>query len=162
MWIVPTLLVLSMDWNSLLGWSKATQEMAQYPDARLYKAASKLKPEERPTVPVSLYADPEKLYQEYLQPIGGGRPTVGNIGFTSPDKKRIFINGNYKKLGNSSVLAAKLAHEQVHVGQEVQDEIPAYEKDLEVLKRLVGRNDGDLIATQDYLGALKRFRSVGK
>jgi hypothetical protein len=139
-----SLLVLSMDWNSLLGWSKGTQEMAQYPDARLYKAASLLTPEERPTVPVSLY--------------GGSEP---NVAYVPGDKKGIFVNRNSRRLKDPNVLAAKLAHEQIHVNGE-NDEIPAYEKELGVLRRLSKKNNGDVAATQGYLDALKRFRSIAK
>lgn len=124
--INPFLLVLSMEWASLLGKSIGTQQILQYPDARLYKAATLLKPEDRPTIPVRLYDDPDKAYA----PLGRkGNPRAR--AFTMPDRSAIHVYRKNPDFNYPHRLAAILAHEQAHVANG-PDEGQAYQKESQV------------------------------
>jgi hypothetical protein len=131
-----SLLVLSMDWNSLLGWSKGTQEMAQYPDARLYKSATLLKPEERPKVPVRLTDDPVETYAGYGVKRSNFNPPSA---FVAPDKKTIYVNRKHKDYKDERILSSKLAHEAHHIANDGPDryanEQGAAGREIEILSR---------------------------
>jgi len=100
--------------------------LAQYPDKKLYNAAVMLKPEERPTAPVTLAPQMEgATYNPDTNSIA-----VGARGAAYRDK-------------NLRRLAAILAHEGVH-SKGTRDEAPAYQMQLDVLKRL-GETDKDLL-----------------
>lgn len=121
-----------MDWASLYGNSSAPRELAQYPDERLYKSASLLKPEERPTVPVKLIDPDPKKY-----PIFRLNPNVA--GLTDRINNQIWVNRNsedYKKADKDPYyLSALMAHEQVHNATKSDDEGAPYQATLRVLDR---------------------------
>jgi Zn-dependent protease with chaperone function len=124
--------------------------LAQYPDTTLYKAASMLRPEERPTVPVRLYDDPEPIYRQIYQQLGQAVAEGSHVGnknstaVTTPDGKTIYVNRNSSTYKDARKLAATLAHEQVHVANG-EDEIPAYRKGLEVLRRFGSKIPKDYV-----------------
>lgn len=115
--------------------SPAFHQLVQYPDKNLYNAATLLKPEERPTVPVRLYEDPNKLYTEELQNIGGRVPSANAVAIAPPDRKHIFVRKGTMEYADPKLLATKLGHEQVHIQQSQIDELPAYEKEAEIADR---------------------------
>jgi hypothetical protein len=112
--------------------SQALHEVAQYPDTKLYGAASKLKPEDRPTVPVRLYDDPEPIYKQF-----GYRPNKGAAGLVGGNKDTIYINRKNSAYKDPTSLAAILGHEQEHVRG--GDEEAAQLKEHGILKALLGR-----------------------
>lgn len=141
----------------------------QYPDKNLYNAAVRLHPEERPTVPVRLYDDPARLYEETLRKIGGAPLTSGAVGVTPRDASAIYIKAGTPEHKDLYQLASKLAHEQVHVRQ-VKDglkasagaatELPAYEKELEVVSRFGSHIPSDyMTAIRNYV---QRLRSTAQ
>lgn len=107
--------------------------LAQYPDPKLYKAASLLKPEER--VGSAGMLDPK-------HPILRIRPkTEMTVDFRN---NKVLVNPNAEpyKNNDSKLLAALMAHEGVHLNHgtftndEHPDEGPAYQKQRDVLERL--------------------------
>ena len=105
----------------------ANSGLTQYPDKKLYKAATLLTPEERPKVPVKTMDLPNDDLLE---------------GKFDKDKHEIRVNrsSSYYKKKDPALLAAALAHEAEHarrVGQPDElAEAPAYQRQLDVLKRL--------------------------
>ncbi len=120
--------------NSLMG-----GDIIQYPDKNLLNAAKLLAPEERPTVPVRLFTDPKPVYQEVYRQLGIELPANANVGnstaVATPDHKTIYINQKNEAYKNLPMLATTLAHEQVHVARGDTEEIPAYQKGMEIIGR---------------------------
>lgn len=122
--------------------------VAQYPDAKLYNAASLLNEEERPSAPVRLVdPDPQK------HPIFRVNPRVAGWASRRPDDPHIAINresSDYKSSGGKW-LAGILAHEAKHLKQDPtrMPESEAYAQQLSVLKRLGYDNDNALRVLQD-------------
>jgi hypothetical protein len=118
-----------MPFNSFPG-SRIHALLTQYPDKQLLKAQALLGPDEKPTVPVRLYDDPDAAYKEHFGQ-ERGNPLAG--GFISPNRDSINV---YSKRPNSKSLehlAAILAHEQRHILG--NSEADAYQKQLEVSER---------------------------
>lgn len=111
--------------NQLLG----NSGVLQYPDKKLYKAALKLLPEERPKVPVRAL-DPQS-------DIFGGKKIAA--AWNGPVKE-ISVNNKSPEYGDNSLLAAVMAHEAEHERRSGQPDFrvegPAYQRQLDVLKRL--------------------------
>lgn len=116
-----------MNYQSLFG--SGARQLIQYPDERLYNAAAKLRPEDRPTVPVRLFDDPKPVYQKF------GMPPHNADGLVGPDKDTIYVSRKRPSYGNPESLAALMAHEQAHVRG--ADETGARNKEYDVLKSLV-------------------------
>lgn len=155
---------MGIDLSSLFSGMTATKQLAQYPDVNLYNAAKLLKPEERPTVPVRLYDDPDKLYREELQPSGGVPLSARAVGVTPRTGDRMFLKRPSMEYNDPVLLASKLAHEQVHVTQlrdNVQGklELPAYEKEWDVISRFGSKVPDDYRQRfQTYLQSLRAQR----
>ena len=141
MWINPFLLVLSMDWTSLLAGSDALSSLAQYPDRRLYNAAAMLSPEDRPSVPVRITDNPAVQFERYRNYPNKELPEA----FVIPDKlNEIYVNSRKPMLNNKYRLAASLGHEQVHIRG--GDELAARRREVEILRQLGGEQKyADLI-----------------
>lgn len=125
--------------------------VAQYPDARLYNSAKKLRPEDRPTVPVRLYDDVEKTYGQF-----GVHPNPNARAFTAPDRKTIYVNSNSPDYKHGERLAAMLAHEQAHVANG-EDETQAYKKELDAALRFGAAKMG-----YNYIDSLDGMTKVWK
>lgn len=102
-------------------------------DPAVQRAIALLAEGDRPTVPVRLYDDPDKVYDEALKKFGGPKLSPNAVGVVPFDKSAIYINKKSKEYGDPYTLASKLAHEQVHVKAPNWDrrESPAYQKELE-------------------------------
>lgn len=140
--------------------------LAQYPNKNLMRAAILLQPQERPTVPVRLYTDPDKLYKDVLQPLHTPPLTKNATGVTTDDKKTIYINRNADAFNDPALLAGMLAHEQVHVKQPNYDrtEASAYQRQLDVVNRLMGEgkiNPNYQHQLSDYADTVKRREQKG-
>ena len=101
--------------------------LAQYPDPKLYQAATMLTPQERPTAPVTVY------------PKGMSKAAY------DPAKHQIHVGGQGSVYKDKKVhrLAAALAHEGVH-SKGNMDESAAYQQEVNTLKRL-GEKDKDML-----------------
>lgn len=121
--------------------------LVQYPDKNLYNAASMLRADERPTVPVRTFTDPKPVYQEVYKQLGITLPENAKVGsstaIATPDHKMIYVNQKNEAYKNLPMLAATMAHEQVHVARGDNEEIPAYAKGLEVIKRFAKKVPAD-------------------
>lgn len=115
-----------------------TRQLAQYPDAKLYNAASMLDEADRPKVPVRLVDNDWKR----------SRPATAWFDSAKPDAIHVSKNSPTFKSGNLPRLAATLAHESVHSNGE-PNELPAYEKERSELLRLDPQNSS------------KRVRDIG-
>jgi hypothetical protein len=120
--------------------------LIQYPDKRLYQAATMLEPEERPTVPVRfIEPDPAKNYIFKVRP--------KTEGITDKASNQILVNSKAQSLSDPKMLAALLAHEgehAKHMGTDEQfNEGPAYQRQFDVLARLGFGNKA-------YMAALKK------
>lgn len=110
--------------------------LTQYPDAKVYKAASMLKPEERPTAPVSVAERDPKKY-----PILRVSPNTAAISHadpanTLPPSVTVFKGTPAYDSQDPRMLAAQLAHEAIHVNRKDYAEVPAYEQEQKTLARL--------------------------
>lgn len=119
----------------------AGSELMQYPDKNLYNAAKLLAPEERPTVPVRTFDDPLPVYEEIHRQLGLRAPTKAGIGraasaVTLPDHSMIYVNRNSPDYKNLGQLATALGHEQVHVSRSDDKEVPAYQRGMDIVRRL--------------------------
>jgi hypothetical protein len=113
--------------------------LAQYPDKRLYNAATLLIPEERPTVPVEMVDNPWRARE------GVNAQYFGEINKYNPDRVRIAVQKRgraYRDDKHPRRLAAVLAHEAEH--GRGQEEAAAYQKQHDVLTRL-GERDQTLM-----------------
>jgi hypothetical protein len=136
----PTALAVAALLNSGIG---------QYPDPKIYQAASLLQPAERPTVPVRPEHTKFSQGDQRIAWVDQIRdPGVIHMSQDSPA---------YKKQ-NFPALAAALAHEQVHVaGQAGQGgrpdlrEIPAFERERSVLQRLAPKQNQQRLKDIDHL-----------
>ena len=123
------------------------QEQAPKPaedvDPRIGKALELLDEGSRPTVPVKLYDDADKLYEEVLKRFGGDKLSPNAIGVVPFDKSAIYINRKAQEYNDPYLLASKLAHEQTHVKQPNYDrrEHPAYEQELAFVNKYPARFD---------------------
>lgn len=106
--------------------------LMQYPDANLYNSAKKLKPTDRPTVPVRTYESPEQVEQ-----LGGFKPSAEAGAAVGPKKDAIFVNKTKPSYKDSDRLAAVMGHEQEHVMG--GDENAAKLREYQLLKALMGR-----------------------
>lgn len=113
--------------------------IAQYPDKRLYNAAVRLAPEDRPTVPVRLFSDPKPIYNKF------GLPPNNADGLVGPDKDTIYISKKRPSYKDRDTLAALMAHEQAHITG--ADEDGARLKEYDTLKGLVGHGLNDRLDT---------------
>lgn len=108
--------------------------LVQYPDTKLYKAATMLTPEERPTAPVKLRPSDKKTETEAMYDNRSGEISVMQGGKAYKDFDK-----------NPQRLAAALAHEGEHVRQgQTPSEAPAYRKQVDVLNRL-GETDKHML-----------------
>lgn len=150
-----SLLALSMDWSSLLG-GQAFTDIAQYPDKKLYKAATMLKPEERPNIPVRMTDDYKKTYSDMGVNKNSSKFNEP-VAFLSPDKSQIFINSKHKGYKNPETLSATLAHEGQHLNYKginpEEDETLARQKQIEVLGRYGGRH-------REFIETMKRIYGI--
>ena len=122
----------------------ANSGLVQYPDKKLYKAATLLTPEERPKRPVRV-KDPKNF-------IGHG-PTV--VGFYDDVARNITINKKSSEYRDPQRLAATIAHEAEHERRAGQPDIdlegPAYQRQLDVLQWLGFKNTVYMNALQNEL-----------
>ena len=114
--------------------NEVAQQLAESDDPKIRAAMKLLSKDDRPSVPVYTYDDPEKLYEEVLKKWGDGlKPSPNNVAITLPDRSAIYVNKKSKDYNTSTpyVLASKLAHEQVHVMQPSSDpdEVPAWDRE---------------------------------
>lgn len=116
--------------------------LAQYPDQRLYRAATMLKPEERPTVPV-------KVGDDKYRAINGTQASYyGNAESKYNPEKMIHIRVQqrspaYKDFDKRPQrLAAVLAHEGAH--SRGLEEAEAYQQEHDTLSRL-GEKDRKML-----------------
>jgi hypothetical protein len=96
-------------------------------------AALRLLPDNyKPTVPVRLYDNPDRLFEEVLKRFGPARLSKNAIGVVPIDGSAIYMNRNSKEFKDPYQFASKIAHEQVHVGQPSwgRRETPAYEQEV--------------------------------
>jgi len=119
--------------------SGIAHELLQYPDVRVYNAAAKLKPEDRPDVPVRIAG------KEFF-----GRGILSNFQFEgAAGDNKILVNKNGRAYGDKNdpyKLAGTLAHEQQHIRNYRKDpmdysETSAYIRQHDALKR-AGYKDG--------------------
>jgi hypothetical protein len=104
--------------------------IAQYPDTKLYEAATLLTPEERPVAPVKV--NKRRLgVQNELE------------GQYNPATHQIEIGRHGQAYKNSTRLAAALAHEAVH-SKGITDEPTAYTAQHRVAKRLGEKDEAFL------------------
>lgn len=116
--------------------------LAQYPDPSLYQAATMLKPEERPTVPV-------KVGDDKYRAINGTQASFyGNAESKYNPEQMVHIRvqqrspayKNFKK--RPQRLAAVLAHEGAH--SRGLEEAEAYQQEHDTLQRL-GEKDREML-----------------
>lgn len=125
------------DWASLFAGSPGMMELAQYPDAHVYKSIGLLRPEERPRVPVRMTDDPIKTYGEYGIP----RSKLNlPAAFIAPTRDAIYVNRKHEVYKKPQNLAATLAHEAYHLqndktGMSSGNENAARGREIEVLQR---------------------------
>jgi hypothetical protein len=138
-----------MDIDKILFDSLLMDELARFPDVKLYNASAKLTPEERPTVPVRLGDKDWNI-----------RPTNAWVDQREPGV--IYVNKNapiYQK-GNLPRIAASLAHEALHAnGADLTEQKP-YEREAAVLKRLDPKGSKKRIA--DIAVLIEQFRRLQK
>lgn len=100
----------------------------QYPNVQTYKAATLLRPEERPKVPVRV-VEPTDYYQSESA-------KKGNVNaFVTPAHDTVYVSKRSTMLNDTPSLAAAIAHEQEHISNGPM-EGPAYGLQYEVLKRI--------------------------
>lgn len=123
------------DWGALLGGSRNLQELNQYPDVDLYKAAGLLKTEDRPRAPVRLIDPDPKKYPIFRQ----GRKIEG---ISDVPNRTIYINRGGEGYASKDLfrLAGTLAHEGEHIRRGDFEEGPAYKRQYEALARMHGVN----------------------
>jgi hypothetical protein len=142
--------------DDMLASSTANQQVMQYPDAKIYKAASQLKPEDRPTVPVvPIDPDPVK-YPVYRHAKPGA---FAGIAQTSEGVKAvgpIMVSKTSPEYNSNDPLqlASVIAHEAQHYKTGNAEE-PAYNKAIEVLLHTRLRDS-------DYMKELQRIASKYK
>lgn len=112
--------------------------IAQYPDKRVYNAATRLLPDERPQFQVKAVDPDPQMYPIFrIKPHAEGITNAGKY-------RQILINKQSPAYKNDDLLSAVLAHEAVHANHadtpEQYDEAPAYQKQYEVLNRLGYKN----------------------
>ena len=133
-----------MDFATLINNALVSGGVIQYPDKKLYKAAVALTPEERPKSPVRLLDAKHKNFE---------RRRGGNAASAAFDNELITINREAPEYKDKALLAAIIAHEAEHEQQMgtsgAQDEGPAYQRQIDVLKRLNYNNP-------DYFEALRQ------
>lgn len=133
-----------MNWTSLFGGSQAFQQLVQYPDVKLYNAAAKLRPEDRPIHPVRLIDPDPNKYPVF-------RRKTNIEGMVDMSNKRININrlGDGYKTGNIERLAGTLAHEAEHMRRLSVDNMdfaegPAYERQYNALRKIGAKDEAYL------------------
>lgn len=135
----PSSLDRNMAWESLMG-ADFAKTLTQYPDARLYNAAKRLRPEDRPTVPVRLTENPQEQFDRYKGVPDADLPE----GFTLPDHQAIWLNARKSKiLSNPVRLAGNMGHEQNHITG--GDELQARQKETDILRYLGEKRYAELI-----------------
>jgi hypothetical protein len=129
--------------------------LAQYPDESLYKAATLLTPEERPTVPV-------RVFDRSRDSLVAGRfdPRREQPQIDVARQAKAYTSAKKKP----QRLAALLAHEALHVGQDqsapvVDKELPAYERQLGILQRLGERDPTFLEGISGQIRALREEKA---
>lgn len=129
--------------------------LAQYPDEKLYNAATLLKPDERPTVPVHVAPnDPQQFYILKRQP---KTEALTNDKASGTPGITVFKDTPSYDSPDTRLLAALLAHEAVHAKRDDYDERPAYQQQLKITSRLTGREYPELIkALQEQIVRLNK------
>lgn len=100
----------------------------QYPNIQTYKAATLLRPEERPHVPVRM-VEPTDYYNSESAKNGSVNA------FVTPAHDTVYVSKRSGMLNDAPSLAAAIAHEQEHIANGPM-EGPAYGLQYEVLKRI--------------------------
>jgi len=113
-----------MNWTSLFGKAIVNSRLAQYPDAKIYNAATMLAPEERPKVPVRM------VNNDWAK----SRPTPMWFDSAKPDHISVSTGSPSYKKGDMPRLAAMLGHEAIHSGGQMA-EVPGYERETAILQR---------------------------
>jgi hypothetical protein len=126
--------VLEMDWSHFF----PDGGLVQYPDAKIYNAATMLNPEERPKIPIQM------VHNDWRK----SRPASMWFDSAKPDFIGVSADSPIYKANDRPRLAAALAHEAIHSGGEL-NEPPAYDKEAEVLRRF-------------GLGSSKRIKDIAE
>ena len=149
--------------------SNLAGRIAQYPDEEVYRAITLLAPDERPHAPVRVMpveqwpsfgnATPEAL-RRFRREIEGAvdleqAPLAPGI------PRTVYINPTSTPYRNGgSHLASLLAHEGVHAAEDGRGELEAYQKQIDVLKRL-GFSDEQIMADLERRLLIHRLRKKG-
>ena len=132
-------------------------------DKQIKAALELLGADERPTVPVRIYTDPEKVWREVLLPLGQRRLTPKAVGFTPDDHSAIYFKQGSDDYNDMYKLASKIIHENVHAKAPNGDrrELPAYEQELAWIdKHPVNFDIQYRKAIADYVEALRKAQAT--
>lgn len=131
-----------MNWADALAVTLGTSGPARFPDKKLMEAAKLLRPEERPDVVQMIALDqaPEYTRTKTPEQIKALKTSVGAF-VRDTEREQPFQKAYVNKdgsiyRGDQRVLAAALAHEAVHTRRKDDDEVEAYQRQHDVLKRL--------------------------